>query len=76
MSVNVCLDDIFRIAEHFVTRLGKVIQHDARGLCGFFGCVCVCYLQGQGHSKGSFAQSMILSTIFSELLIRWEPNLV
>ena len=27
-SVNVCLDDIFWTAEHFVTKLGMVMQHD------------------------------------------------
>ena len=43
--------------------------------------VCVCgegggYLQGQGHSKGSYDQNMTLSAIFSELLIPWQPILV
>ena len=37
---------------------------------------CCCYLQGQGHSEGSYDQNMSLSTIFSELLIHWQPNLV
>ena len=27
MSVNVCLDDIFRTTEHFLTKLGVVMQH-------------------------------------------------
>ena len=35
-----------------------------------------CYLQGQGHSKGSYDQNMTLSAILSELLIPWQPNLV
>ena len=30
-----------------------------------------CYLQGQGHSKGSYDQNMTLATIFSKLLIPW-----
>ena len=37
---------------------------------------CCCYLQGQGNSKGSYDQNMTLSTILSELLISWWPNLV
>ena len=36
----------------------------------------VCYLQGQAHSKGSYAENMSLSTISSELLIPWQPDLV
>ena len=28
---------------------------------------CCCYLQGQGHSKGSYDQNMTVSTILSEL---------
>ena len=34
------------------------------------------YLQGQGHSVGSYVQNMIVSTISSELLILLQPNLV
>ena len=34
------------------------------------------YLQGQGHSKGSYDQNMTLSTILSELSVSWQPNLV
>ena len=36
----------------------------------------VCYLQGQGHSKGSFDQNIALCAISFELLIPWQPNLV
>ena len=36
----------------------------------------VCYFQGQDHSKCSFDQNMTLSTMSSELLISWQPNLV
>ena len=35
-----------------------------------------CYLQGQGHSEGSYDPDVTLSTIFSELWIPWQPNLV
>ena len=53
ISVNVCLDDIFWITEHFITKLGMVMQHHgpkchARKL--------VCCLQVQGHSEDSFNQ--------------------
>ena len=34
------------------------------------------YLQCQGHSKGWYDQNMTLSTISSELLILWQPNLI
>ena len=36
----------------------------------------VCHLLGQDHSKGLYDQSMILSSICSEVLILWQPNLV
>ena len=36
----------------------------------------VCYLQGQGHSKGSYDENIILATISSELLILWQPSLI
>ena len=39
-------------------------------------CCCCCYLQGQGHSEGSYDQNKTLSTIFAELLIPWQPNLI
>ena len=61
MSVNVCLDDIFWITEHFVTKFGIVMQHHEPEF------YCCCYLQGQGHGKGLYDQNMTLSTIFSEL---------
>ena len=35
-----------------------------------------CYLQSQGHSEGSYDQNMTLFTIFSELLIILQSNLV
>ena len=36
----------------------------------------MCYFLGQGHSKGSYDQNMTVSTISSELLTSWQPNLV
>ena len=34
------------------------------------------YLQVQGHSMGSCDQNMTPSTVSSEFLIPWQPNLV
>ena len=36
----------------------------------------VCYLQGQGHSEGSYDQNVSLFTVSSALFIPWQPNLV
>ena len=69
MSVNVCLDNIFWITEHFVSKFGN----DEPVMWTF---CCCCYLQGRGHSKGSYDQNMTLSTILSELSVSWQPNLV
>ena len=75
MSENVCLDDIFWITEHFVTKFGIVMQHhEPECLVDF--CFCFCYLQGQCHNKSSYGQNTTVSTIFSELLIPWQPNLI
>ena len=73
MSVDVCLDDILWITEHFVTKFGSDAASWARVMGTF---CCCCYLQRQDHSKGSYDQIMTLSTILSELLIPWQPNLV
>ena len=70
--------------EHFVTKFDMVMQHQelechAGIVCVcVFVCVCVsvCYFQSQVHSEGLHEQNMALSTIFSELLIPWQPNLV
>ena len=74
MSVNVFLDDIFRTAEHFVTKLSMVMQHHEPECHA--GKKNVCSPQGQGHSKDLCDQNMTLFTISSELLIAWQPNLV
>ena len=73
MSMKVCPDDIFSATEYFVTKLGMVMQqHEPE--CHVEKNVC--YLQGQGNSKGSHDQNMTLSTLPSELLILLLPNLV
>ena len=60
MSMNVCLDNVFWIAEHFVTKLGMVMQrHEPEGRTDFFF-----YLQGQGHSVGSLDQNITFYHIF------------
>ena len=74
MLVNVCPDDIFGIAELFVAKFGMVMQqHEPECRTDFFECG---FFQGQGQSKGSHEQNMTLYTIFSELLIPWQLNLV
>ena len=55
MSVNVCPDHIFLIAEPFTTKLGMMMHHYAPD------CLpkrLVCCPQGQGHSEGSYYQNM------------------
>ena len=70
MTVNVCLDHIFWITEHFVTKFGMVIQHHEAESCGHFVVVTIFKV------KGSYSQNMTLSVILSELLIPWQPILV
>ena len=72
MSVNV-LSVYFLNWKQFVTKLGVVVHHHeseshAKRL--------VCYLQGHGHSKGSYDRNMTVSNVSSELLILLQPNLV
>ena len=65
MSVNICPDDIFWIAEHFVTKFGMVMQHhEPESHADFF---FFSYLHSRDHNEGSYDQIMTLSTIFSEL---------
>ena len=56
-----------------ISKFGMVMQHHELECHAEF---CCCYFQGQGHSEGCNDQNMSLSTIFSELLIPWQPNLV
>ena len=53
MSVNVCSDNIFWTMEHFVTKLGVVMQHHEPEC---HSEKIVCCLQGCGLSKGSYNQ--------------------
>ena len=48
----------------------------ARVMQTFFFFFFCCYLQGQGHSMGSYDLNMTLSIILFELLMPWQPNLV
>ena len=78
MSVNVCLGDCFLIRGHFFTKFCMMMQHHEPkchvGTKNFFWGGR--YLQGQGHSKGSYDENITLFNIFSELLIPLQPNLV
>ena len=68
-NVNECLSGWYFV----------VMQHHEPEYHVEICCCCYCYLQlvqGQGHSEGLYDQNMTLSTIFSELLIPWQPNLV
>ena len=73
MSLNICLDDIFRTTEHFVTKLGMVMQHyepECHVQKELFAVVKV------KVTEGSYDQNTTLSTISSELLTLLQPNLV
>ena len=65
MLTNVCLDDIFRTADHFDTKLGVVMQHHEPEYCADKLVSC---LQCQGRSKGLYDQNMTTST---HLLNSW-----
>ena len=69
MSMNVCPDDIFWIAEPFTTKLGMVMHHYEPD------CLSkrlVCCLQGQGHNN---IIKIWLFNILSELLILLQAKL-
>ena len=73
MSVNVCLDDIFWITDHFVTKPGMVMQRH-RPECHAEKLVyCV---QCQGHKEGLYNQNMTISVVCSRLLVSLQLNLV
>ena len=59
-------DDIYWTAGHFVTKLCMVMQHHEPEC--YAQNKIVCCLHGQGHSDQNMA------TVFSELLILWQPN--
>ena len=74
MSVNVCSVDIFWITEHFVTKLGTVMQHHEPECRAEFVVVVAVF-----NVKVTARAHMIKiwsSTIFLELLNPWLPNLV
>ena len=73
MLMNVCPDDVFWTAKHFGTKLGIVMHHQEPEYCAKR---LVGYFQGQGHSKGTYDQSMTVSIISFELIILSLPNLV
>ena len=57
MSVNVCLDDIFCITEHFVTKFGIAILNH-RTFCHNFGMVM------QHHEPESWGNVFVVVAIF------------
>ena len=64
---------IFQTAGPFAIKLSLVVQHYKPE----WAVVKLGYrVQGQGHSEGSYYQNITLTTISSELLILWQPNLV
>ena len=75
MSVNVFLNDIFWTSEHFVTKLGMVMQHhepECHAGKRMFSIFKV-KVTARAHN---YNQNMALSSISSELLISWQPNSV
>ena len=71
MLVNVCLDGIFWITEHFVPKLGMVMQHYEPECYAEKSVHC---LQCQGHSEGLYNQSVPISAISSKLLVCLQPS--
>ena len=73
--MNVCPDDIFRIADHYDTKLGIITQHHEPECHAEKKARC---LQCQGHSKSLYLydQNMTISTLSSKLLVCLQSNLV
>ena len=70
LLINVSLDDIFWTTEHFVTKLGMVMQHYKPGYTAEKLVDC---LQCQGHIEGLFNQNMTIllsPTLFNVFLER------
>ena len=92
MSVNVCSDGIFWTTEHFVTKLGTVMQYYEPECCAEKLVHCrECQghsepecpiekwdycVQGQGHSKGEKCLWMFVQMISSEPQNILLPNMV
>ena len=55
IPVNVHMDDISSAAEHSVTKFGIVMHHHGPE---YHARRLVCCLKSQGHSEGSYSQSM------------------
>ena len=73
MSMNLCPDNIFSTAEHFLIEFGMRRHH--------YELEChaeklLCYLHCQSHSEGSYDQNITVSTLSLELLTIVQPNLV
>ena len=75
-SVTVCLDDIFRTSEHFVTELGMVLQHHEPEPHVEEILFAVFKVKVMVRARNFYYQNMNLSTISSTQLILWQPNLV
>ena len=73
MLVNVCPDDIFWTAEHFVTKPAMVMKHNKPECHAEKMVHCV---QCQSHSEGLYNQNMTISVRLSKLLVGLQPSLV
>ena len=72
MSVNVCPDDIFLTAEHFVTKLVIVVHHyELECTQNYWFAIFKVKVTARAHMI-----KMTVSTISSELLILLLPNLL
>ena len=74
MSVSVCPDDVFLIADHFYTKLAMVMQQHEPECHAEKLVHC---LQSQGHSEGLYIyQNVTISALSSKLQVHLQPNLV
>ena len=67
MLVNVCPDDIFWTADHFVPKLGMVMKHHEPKCQAEKLVQC---LQCQGHNEGLHNRNKTISTMSSKLLVQ------
>ena len=76
MLVNVCPEDIFWTAKHFVTNPGMIMQHH-KPECHAKEKL-VHRVQCQGHNEGldNHNQDMTISIVSSKLLVCLQPDLV
>ena len=73
MSVNVSVDDIFWIADHLVTKFGMVMQHHEPMCHAEIFVVAVATFKVKVTVRAHMIKTL---SIFFELLIPWQPNLV